>query len=457
MIDPWQILILDRHTATEKDVKAAYARLLKQHRPDTDPEGFRRVREAYESALIWLRDRSERPEVSYVEQPAENQDEGGGQSGSLPVVFEDLPLPADAQEALAEVEHAAGAGNVEQLEAALTSFQERCDEGAVSGISRATALERAFQGRVKDLAAGVSDAFLLRLMDLGEMNLPHLVISAWVEEENRWRLVQLAEVLQEQARSLSSPDGAMLMSRVGMLIGLEQPETATALANAAYPHLPVDGRAQLMAQLEQEAALGRIFSDVSPEMKPFWFDRVRRGGVDHDWDSQDAMTALEDLITRNRYQWQGWGVVRQLMPEASWGMVEARLRNQAQQVANSTPRRSKFPYWIIVPAALVVINLLRFMATDKPPESPTRLTEAQQRGLAEIQRIKRAKEAEAAGGDAGTPLLVPPGLPTVPATPSTERAGMTPVSPPVSTGEPNDRTLQQIRDGNFWTPLPGTR
>lgn len=30
------------------DVRAAYARLLKQHRPDVDPEGFRRIREAYE-------------------------------------------------------------------------------------------------------------------------------------------------------------------------------------------------------------------------------------------------------------------------------------------------------------------------------------------------------------------------------------------------------------------------
>ena len=54
MNDPWQILILDRHTATEKDVKAAYARLLKQHRPDSDPEGFRRVRGAYELSLIHI-------------------------------------------------------------------------------------------------------------------------------------------------------------------------------------------------------------------------------------------------------------------------------------------------------------------------------------------------------------------------------------------------------------------
>lgn len=34
--------------ASEADVRRAYTRLVKQHKPDRDPEGFRRVREAYE-------------------------------------------------------------------------------------------------------------------------------------------------------------------------------------------------------------------------------------------------------------------------------------------------------------------------------------------------------------------------------------------------------------------------
>ncbi len=40
--------------ATERDLKRAYARLLKVHRPDTDPEAFQRLRQAYERALADL-------------------------------------------------------------------------------------------------------------------------------------------------------------------------------------------------------------------------------------------------------------------------------------------------------------------------------------------------------------------------------------------------------------------
>lgn len=40
--------------ATERDLKRAYARLLKLHRPDTDSETFQRLRQAYECALADL-------------------------------------------------------------------------------------------------------------------------------------------------------------------------------------------------------------------------------------------------------------------------------------------------------------------------------------------------------------------------------------------------------------------
>lgn len=373
MNDPWQILILDRHTATEKDVKAAYARLLKQHRPDSDPEGFRRVREAYETALDWLRHRASQvlPEVSYVEAPMDG--DGAKESAAQdrnrpdpPVVFEDFPLPEEAQEALNEVDLAARSGNTEQIEAALMTFHNRCEAAGVSGMSRATALERALQGQVNAMASAVTDSFLIRMAEQGQMHLPHLVVSAWQDADDRERMVQFSRALLEHTRPLGTPEGAVLLARMGVLTGLEQPEMASALANAAYPHLPVDARNHLMAQLEQEAALGKIFAEVSPSMKPFWFKRMREGVDGFDWNSAEARNAINNIVERNRYVWEGWGIVRQLMPEKTWALVENRLRYQAQQAASSQPRSSGFPGWLVVPLILVVINMLRFMANDRP-------------------------------------------------------------------------------------------
>jgi hypothetical protein len=57
-VNPYRILGVDGD-ATEADVKRAYARLLKQHRPDVDPTGFQRLHEAYTHCLSHARYRAQ--------------------------------------------------------------------------------------------------------------------------------------------------------------------------------------------------------------------------------------------------------------------------------------------------------------------------------------------------------------------------------------------------------------
>ena len=56
-MDCWEILGLDDE-ADERTIKRQYAKLLKVHRPDDDAEAFQRLREAYEEALSWARERT---------------------------------------------------------------------------------------------------------------------------------------------------------------------------------------------------------------------------------------------------------------------------------------------------------------------------------------------------------------------------------------------------------------
>src|SRR5262245_57231220 len=48
--DPYQLLGLPR-TATERDIKRAYTRLIRIYKPEHSPEEFRLIREAYEKCL----------------------------------------------------------------------------------------------------------------------------------------------------------------------------------------------------------------------------------------------------------------------------------------------------------------------------------------------------------------------------------------------------------------------
>ncbi|MCI8210805.1 hypothetical protein AUC61_14805 [Pseudomonas sp. S25] len=56
----WEILGLSEDSDS-RSIKRQYAALLKKHRPDEDPAGFQRLREAYEQAINWSRD--EEPSV----------------------------------------------------------------------------------------------------------------------------------------------------------------------------------------------------------------------------------------------------------------------------------------------------------------------------------------------------------------------------------------------------------
>jgi hypothetical protein len=86
----WEILGLPED-ADKRSVKRQYAILLKRHRPDEDPEGFQRLREAYEQALEWSEWRQEEEVV--VEPPSASIDLPLAQSLSQPQASQ-APSPA---------------------------------------------------------------------------------------------------------------------------------------------------------------------------------------------------------------------------------------------------------------------------------------------------------------------------------------------------------------------------
>lgn len=58
MKDPYKVLGIERQ-ATEAEIKRAYFTLVREHPPERDPEGFKRIRAAYEQ----LRSERERAET----------------------------------------------------------------------------------------------------------------------------------------------------------------------------------------------------------------------------------------------------------------------------------------------------------------------------------------------------------------------------------------------------------
>lgn len=91
-MSPWQVLGI-APTEDTRAIKQAYARALKQTRPDVDPEGYQRLRECYEWALGWVEWQREHPQ--------ESADDGLDVDADAPQHDETAPIAARTAETAA--------------------------------------------------------------------------------------------------------------------------------------------------------------------------------------------------------------------------------------------------------------------------------------------------------------------------------------------------------------------
>ena len=155
-MSPFKILGLD-DAADIPQIKRAYARLLRTHRPDEDPAGFQRLHEAYEACLQQVHWRA-------IDDDAHVDDDG---VEAAPHALGDAPVPARAPETAA----------TESDEFALDAFFDEFLGVARDGWTDVDAWLRAHPAlySIADRAL-VADALVWRLLD--EPPLPPRVLAA---------------------------------------------------------------------------------------------------------------------------------------------------------------------------------------------------------------------------------------------------------------------------------------
>lgn len=99
--DPFDLLELDRATATDADVRRAYAAKLKVTRPEDDRAGFMALRAAFERARNEVRWRDEDAAYQYEDEDEDEQDhsppdaygQSSAETGRPPVMLAEAPAP----------------------------------------------------------------------------------------------------------------------------------------------------------------------------------------------------------------------------------------------------------------------------------------------------------------------------------------------------------------------------
>ncbi len=381
MSNSWEILGLDQDSASEKDAKKAYARLLKLHRPDQDPEGFRRVRDAYEQVLLILKNTEGRPQqelsLSYPEElelthvESSNEDTTPAHLQAVWKHFEEQerrkqilsewhddvqPLPNEKvvsltrenelPPTLAQMTEGLVPDEVEKaLESFTTAMQKRSplrrrwtlflclrafNRHQVLPGTRARRLLRAVDWNLGTLAAIISDAFLLRQLKLNEFHLTLAVLDQWRTHQQVKRMDRFAKLLAKKGCQMASLDTVSLFVQLAQSSALGEPLAGGKLLDAIFPHLQPIERNLLLPQVEEQISRGKILRLLTKNLRKYWVRHLRGASYRFERHPWVLRFHWNKTLRTAPGDWAGWNFLVPTLPE---------------KLANKTEKRIKWELW----------------------------------------------------------------------------------------------------------------
>lgn len=324
-MNPWEALGISRAEARDPaTVKRAYAKQLKAHRPDRDPEGFRRVHDAYQALTgpmaRWILEDDEASGTqedagggaapSDPDQPAATGSQPGTDSqdqidtpplgtpvlAAAPV----LSFPGPKSEAVAKPSPSSALDRAwRKLEEALQR-KDQVDEAAIVDACRdllQVVPDRVAAGRRIGAMLASRPSVLVAVFDLdllialaadGESD-PLFAVAEFLHERCDSRLRTLAESVA--AASDLRHEGIQHF-RLGMIVAIDHPQAGRKLANLAFTSMPTHFRGML-DQLDLRLRMGSELERWSPQLR-----RTLVTALDKEELPKDSVKALRSQISR---------------------------------------------------------------------------------------------------------------------------------------------------------------
>ncbi len=340
MNDAWEILRLDPATADEKQVRSAYARLLKLNRPDQNPAGFQQLRDAYEHALQWLRrPREEEDEIDALLTEAEasaakaDTDKDHEEAAPPPATHQsksppDREWPHQWSYSLyalnAALKKTASLGSREanpDIRAALEALAVDAREQYIPAAALVIMIEDAFDfhDRFHTFAHAAPDLLLLRLLEDGGADIVRRTLSHLEGFANSPRMASLASFLTAQEAALWDESNADIAFRILRAIAFHRPALAEKLAQILHGQIDPIKHAADFEEVATRIKQGHMFRNIRAESRQFWGERLAAGPVPPpcDWSTGPARIALYDAIFSGPH-WSGFETARSLVPADVW-------------------------------------------------------------------------------------------------------------------------------------------
>lgn len=333
---PWELLGLDPESATEREVKRAYAKKLKVTRPDKDPKGFQELKEARDEALLQLEYGgfiSRKVDLDAV--PLEEGTAGPSQADDWQNEYADFLDPVVEEregDSLASQSIVSSTGRPSELldsflglEAALES-DEKIPEATrefESALYQNAHLAKEWGEMVAELldsergreAVKIKAEALLFELEHDSSAGAVAVITRAERANNRSGVGSLAGVLLENRSRISTGAGGEAMARLASACAIWEPLHVKPLSNYAYELLPTSWRDAALHQVDVDVHLGQLLRGLPGERRLFWLIRFRSSYEEFDWSSAEGEEALDFIRRKAPKDWQGFDAIASILPE----------------------------------------------------------------------------------------------------------------------------------------------
>ena len=443
MADPWNILGLRSDTADEKQVRSAYARLLKVHRPDQDPEGFQRLRTAYEQALEWLKFRA----INELEEPPDDAEEWAPEvephvfadpapvpppplpsswaDGEVPILPHNVnqtpPVEQGQRKPLRPERHWPREWSfaLEALDRALHQPRRYLD--IITMALKALAVDVIECGIPPDaLECIISDAFeadaglfgmtapvtlLTQLLQGGRTAFLKRAMNALEQAGKLAHLTDLVQKLDECEIDAWPANNADVFFTAAGLMALHQPFLAQSMRRKLRGFLDAQAYAARFERLETLINRGMALRELTEDCRVFWSRRLEHPNAPYDWEAEESVNALNNVMLLGP-MWAGYPLVKSVVPAE---VLANAWKYQWLQVAIFRVKKmcSRVNLQTVAFAAIGCILLMTgvHLATQvTPAQKPDPVMQTEefkknyQRGLELIK--KRAKQKQQARPDA---------------------------------------------------------
>ena len=330
----WETLGLDSETASERDVKRAYAKLLKVTRPDKDPEGFQNLREAYDTALMELKLGTMPSFVHYAD-----DEEGEGSlkvelpegidaetEPSVPQSFAQPEWPEDFRSAVSELEEVMESG--QNAEEACRAFENALYANPQLAADWGQTVARLMMDQEGSKELKLKAKALLFELEYDSSTGTMAVIARMEREGRRAGISSLAVLFIKNKERIANPSGGEAMARLGCAAAIWEPIRVKFLSDIAYELLPIHFRDSAMHAIENDVQLGQLLRGLPKVWRPFWMERIRNPYGDWDWNDVESSAALKYIREEHNRTWDGFDVIAEIVPK---------------EFSNSIPKRNRVP------------------------------------------------------------------------------------------------------------------